>query len=43
VDHAGASPAYLVSLAAGVLAVLAALSLPAAGGTGEPSADPTAS
>ena len=30
VDHSGASPAYLVSLAAGVLAALAALALPRA-------------
>jgi MFS family permease len=39
VDHAGAGPAYLVSLGAGVLAVLAALSLPRS----EPSGADTAS
>ena len=39
VDHVGANPAYLVSLGAGVLAVLAALALP----RDEPSGGPTAS
>lgn len=38
VDHAGASPAYLVSAGAGLLAALAALTLPreGAGGSAEP-------